>query len=175
MKSAIRDAARQPAGPRSLAFIRMFRRADRGAALMEFALLLPTLLLMGVGVVEVGRAIYYTIEVNNGATAGVQYGVQTWVTALDTLGMQNASRSEASLSSMTSTATYGCTCDTGSGTSCTYPVPITTSCYTISCTGGQIVMCDQVTTQARITPLFAFPGLPTSYQANGHAVMRVHR
>jgi len=160
-------------GSQSVSAMKRSKRARRGSAMVEFALTLPMLLLLGVGMVEVGRAIYYTVEVNNGATAGVAYGTRTWITALDTNGMQDASTYEANVTGMTSTATYGCACDTGGGTSCSYPVPAQTSCFTITCTGGQVVMCDQVTTQTTITPLFPFPGLPTSYQANGRAVMRV--
>ncbi len=43
---------------------------------MEFAFLLPVLLLLAVGVVELGRAAAFTIAVNNAATAGVEYGSQ---------------------------------------------------------------------------------------------------
>src|SRR5689334_18770311 len=115
------------------------RKAERGQALLEFGLMLPFLMLLSIGVAEVGRAIYYTIEVTNAATAGAQYGAQGWETEIDTAGMQNAATLEANYPSMTSAATYGCTCDTGNGTSCVYPVPPTSSCSSISCTGGQIV------------------------------------
>ncbi len=152
-----------------------WRFAGEGAqTMLEFALMLPFLMLLGVGVVEVGRAIYYTIAVNNAATAGVEYGAQSWITAQDTSGMQSAATLDANFAPMTATATYGCSCDNGDGSSCTYPVAPVSSCSTITCT-GQIIACDQVTTHASFNALFHYPGLPSTYQANGRAVMRVRR
>ena len=153
------------------------RRSESGQSMMEFALMLPVLCLLSVGIAEIGRATYTTIEVNNAATAGVEYGSQNAISMIDILGMQSAASSEASVSGMTSSATFGCTCDKGGGTtteSCTYPVPAPSSCANILCT-GQVVQCVQVTTQANTTPIFHFPGLPSSYQSNGKAVMRVRK
>jgi Flp pilus assembly protein TadG len=150
------------------------KRRESGFSLVEFALMLPFLLLLGTGVVELGRAVAITILVNNGAAAGVGYGAQDSLTAQDTAGMQNAAKADASFGSMTATGANGCTCDYGTGTSCSYPI-LEGSCPTISCPGGQVVECVQVTTHASFTPLFHFPGLPASYQANGAAVMRVRR
>ena len=158
---------------------RYCKNKERGQAILEFALMLPCLMLLSVGVIEIGRAIYYTIEVNNAATVGVEYGSQGSDTETRTGIMQDKAMADAiNLPSMTASATYGCTCDTGSGTSCTYPVPPTSSCGTISdsCQSpNHIVTCVQVSTQATISPLFNYPGLPTSYAANGKAVMRVRK
>jgi hypothetical protein len=154
---------------------RQRKRSEAGQSMLEFALLLPFVLLLGVGVVEVGRAIYFTMAVTNAAAAGVTYGSQSAITAMDTAGMQSAANSESKYGSMTSTATYGCSCDYNTGASCTYPVPPTSSCASISCSSGQIVQCVQVTTHASFPPIFHYPGLPTTYQANGRAVMRVRR
>jgi Flp pilus assembly protein TadG len=150
---------------------------ESGQSMMEFALMLPMLCLLSVGVAEIGRATYTTIEVNNAAAAGVEYGSENGTTMTDTNGMQSAASSEASVSGMTASATYGCTCDNGGGTSaeaCTYPVPAQATCATICATGTR-VQCVQVTTHASILPIFHFPGLPSSYDSNGKAVMRVRR
>jgi Flp pilus assembly protein TadG len=150
---------------------------DRGQSLLEFALMAPFLLLLLTGVVEIGRVIFYTVEVTNAATAGVQYGAQNALTAKNIAKMQTSAAQDAGVPSMTATAVNGCTCDPGNGTSCTYPVSGQGSCTNeFSCPAGeQIVECVQVNTQANIEPLFHFPGLPASYQANGKAVMRVRR
>lgn len=153
------------------------KRSETGQSMMEFALMLPMLCLLSVGIAEIGRATYTTIEVNNAAAAGVEYGSQNVTTMVDASGMQNAATSEAGVSGMTASATYGCTCDKGGGTSaeaCTYPVPAPSSCGSLVCS-GQVVQCVQVTTQANTSPIFHFPGLPTSYQSNGRAVMRVRK
>jgi len=151
------------------------RLRDSGQSMLEFALMLPFLMLLMVGVIEIGRAIYYTVEVNHAATAGVVYGSQNATTAQNTGQMQTYATSDAAITGMSAVAANGCTCDNGTGTSCTYPVSSMLTCATISCPSGQVVECVQVTTQATITPIFHFPGLPMSYQANGEAVMRVRK
>ena len=155
--------------------LRQGRSSERGQTLLEFALMLPFLMLLGVGVLEIGRAIAYTIAVNNAATAGVEFGAQDPADGLDIPGMESAATTDANFSLTTATATYGCTCDKGQGTSCTYPVPEQGTCSDISCDGGQIVQCVQVTTHASFPPLFHYPGLPPRYEANGRAVMRVRK
>jgi len=51
------------------------------------ALLLPLLLLLLVGTIEIGRFAYYAILVANSARAGAQYGSQSLVTSADTTGI----------------------------------------------------------------------------------------
>ena len=164
------------ASPRSSSPAARRRRFEGGQSLLEFALMLPFMCLLSVGVVEIGRAAYASIIVTNAATAGVEYGSQSITYASDTNGMVTAATNDAKNNavggSMTAVATYGCTCDNGAGTSCTYPVPAQSSCSGIACT-GQIVECVQVTTHISFTPLFKYPGLPTTYQSNGRSVMRV--
>jgi len=156
------------------------KAAESGQSLIEFALFLPVLCLVSIGIIEIGRAAVFTIAVNNAATAGVEYGSQNEATAQDITGMINNATQDANLPSvshlsMTATATYGCTCDNASGTSCTYPVPGQGSCPTIDCGGFEIIECVQVNTTATWDSLFNYPGLPSTYQANGKAVMRVRR
>lgn len=151
---------------------------DGGQSLMEFAFLLPVLCLIAIGIVEIGRAAAFTIAVNNGATAGVEYGSQNEADAQDFNGMVKAATTDASFSfgTMTAVATNGCTCDlNGSGKSCSYPVTGMIQCSQISCPSGPVIECVQVTTHGTWTSLFHYPGLPSSYQANGQAVMRVRR
>jgi Flp pilus assembly protein TadG len=156
-----------------LQFMGFRNGSDAGQSLMEFALLLPFLTLLMVGVVETGRAAYFSLVVTNAAAAGAEWGSQSLTNAMNVTGMQTAATTDASYSSMTATATYGCACDSGTGTSCSYPVPAPSTCdASVSCS-GQVVQCVQVTTHASFAPLFHYPGLPSSYQSNGRAVMRV--
>jgi len=153
------------------------RTADDGQSMLEMALMLPLLLLLMLGIVEVGRAIYYTIAVNNSATAGVEFGSQSSITASNDSGMQDAVTKDANIPAsfppMTVVTSHGCACDTGSGTSCTYPIPPASNCDPTFACSGTVVECVQVTTQLSINSLFNYPGLPSTYQANGKAVMRV--
>src|SRR5689334_12276853 len=71
------------------------RNGERGQALLEFALALPFMMLLAVGVVDLGRAVYYTVAVNNAATAGAEFGSQTEITAADTVKITNSAVCDA--------------------------------------------------------------------------------
>jgi Flp pilus assembly protein TadG len=165
----------------SLRTARLPKVAECGQSLLEFALMLPFLMLLFLGVVELGRAAFITIAVTNAATAGAEYGSTNSATAGDIAGMKAAASVDADYTGMTFTSptpTYGCICDNGSGVSCTNPVPAPGTCASIasSCTGtSQIVECVQVSTTATFSSLFHYPGLPASFQTNGNAIMRVRR
>jgi hypothetical protein len=159
------------------------RRIDEtGQAMLELALLLPILLLLVVGITDLGRAAALTIAVNNAATAGVEYGAQNSTTASDTNGMLNAANGDTSgnylpgTMSFPTAPTHGCLCDSGTGVSCTYPVPAPSTCSNLlaNC-NGQPVECVQVVTQMNFSSMLNYPGIPGTYQANGHAVMRVRQ
>ncbi|MFB9267718.1 TadE/TadG family type IV pilus assembly protein, partial [Bradyrhizobium erythrophlei] len=51
----------------------IFRRDARGAAAIEFGVLVPVLALMVVSVTDIGLAIYRKMQVENAAQAGVEY------------------------------------------------------------------------------------------------------
>ena len=170
------------------------RKFESGQSMIEFALMLPFMMLLSIGIVEIGRAAYISIVVTNGATAGVEYGAQSGTTAVDVTGMQTAAANDVANNAiggtMSATPTWGCYCDTGTGTSCQYvsggldcnaTTKSSCSCspsgISSTCTAGvgQIVQCVQVDTHVNFTPLFNWPGLPTAYQSNGHSVMRVRQ
>ena len=54
---------------------RSLRTSETGSALLEVALILPTLILVLVGAVDFGRAYYVTIEVSSAAEAGALYTI----------------------------------------------------------------------------------------------------
>src|ERR1017187_10241452 len=105
---------------------RQAKTAESGQTLLEFAFMLPFMMLLLLGIAEIGRAAFISITVSNAATAGVEYGSQNAATASDITGMQNAAKNDANYSPMTfstnstgtQTPTYGCLCDNGNGASC---------------------------------------------------------
>jgi Flp pilus assembly protein TadG len=185
-------AAREKTAAGRLPFrlARKSKTAEGGQSLAEFALMLPFLCLLLVGIVELGRAVYITIVVNNAATAGVEFGSQNATTASKLTGtpasMQNSALCDANGSNAVGTCntsgiltaagitpSSGCVCDTGSGASCN-PMPTNGSCANFSCT-GTVVECVNVTTTASFHSLFTYPGLPQTFHANGNATMRVRK
>jgi Flp pilus assembly protein TadG len=92
---------------------------SRGAALVEFAILVPLMLTLLIGLMEAGRLGDYAIKIANAARAGVQYGAQNGATASDTQGMQNAAGSDAGDATITSVAAATfCACADGTASSC---------------------------------------------------------
>jgi len=159
--------------------------AERGQALVEFALALPILCLLAVGILEIGGAARMSVVVTNAATAGAQFGAQSPRNASNTTGIQNAALCEANggnwgscnsgiLTASNITVTNACRCDDGSGLSCEPPLTSGT-CATISCGSEPVVQCVQVTTQATFPPLAQWPGLPVTFHSNGNSVMRVRQ
>lgn len=140
---------------------------QRGTALVEFAIVLPVLILLLLGVVEIGRYAYFSILVGNAARAGVQYGAQNSVTAYDTLGMTAAAQADGynSISSLTVTPTNFCQCwngITGTAVSCSG-----------ACTTGHLLKYVSVTVTGKVDPLFRYPMLPSTLTVTQTATMEV--
>jgi Flp pilus assembly protein TadG len=136
--------------------------SERGGSLVEFALVLPVLTLLLVGVIDFGRAYYLNVEVSNAAYTGAMYGTQN---NTDTTGMQNAATGDAvDVSGMTATASYGCECSDGSS-----PV---VSCSTQPTCATNVVDYVQVTTSYTYKPMFPWPGIPSSLAMQGFARLR---
>ena len=94
-------------------------RGDAGSAIVELAVMAPLLLLLLLGVVDLGRFADTAIKVGNAARAGVQFGAQNEATAGDTQGMQNAATADAQLAGLTAVAapTF-CQCADGTASTC---------------------------------------------------------
>lgn len=138
--------------------------ASPGIAAVELALILPFLVLLLLGVVEVGRAAFISIAVSNAARAGVQYGAQSSGTASDNAGMIQKAKDDAQVTGMTATARYFCECSNAPGTE--------VSCST-GCSGSRLIEFVQVNTTVPFDSLFHYPGLPQSFTMKGKATMRV--
>lgn len=68
-------------------------RVHRGQALVEMALILPMLLLLAFGTIDLGRVFYFQEAITNSARAGARYG-STHPT--DTAGIRSHALDEAS-------------------------------------------------------------------------------
>jgi len=147
------------------------RSSEGGQSLLEVALLTPILLLVAVGLIEIGRYAYEAIRVANAARAGVSYGVQDHFTAGDLPGITNAACNDFAGSnscSLTVTKTYLCQCD-NAGT-----VGSAIDCTTGTCTVPQReIVSLQVTASGSFSSLFTYPGLPSSLAVTRTATMRI--
>jgi len=135
------------------------RSAEKGQALLEMALILPFLILLVLGIIEVGRYAELSIDVANAARSAVQYGAQSLADAADATGMQNAVAPDARVALQLPPVTI-CYCN---GSLCGGPcvAPSTEIVYL------------QVTATGTFAPLFTYPGLPSLSSISSTAQMRV--
>jgi Flp pilus assembly protein TadG len=143
--------------------MRNLLRSERGTSLIEFALVLPMLLLLLIGVIEVGRYATFAIIAANAARAGVEYGAQNLRTAKDTTGMQSAALADAqNLSSWaTPTAKVLCSVNGGSLAPCAAPLPANSVYYV------------EVQVTGTFSSILNYPLIPKRLPVSGSAVMRV--
>ena len=95
MKQRVGTRQKKAAGRLTWQAARQPKTAESGQTLLEFALMLPFMMLLLLGIAEIGRAAFITITVTNAATAGAEYGSQNSTTAKDFTGMQNAALYDA--------------------------------------------------------------------------------
>jgi Flp pilus assembly protein TadG len=149
--------------------LRLFVRNDCGGAFVELALIMPMFTVLLAGAADFARLAYAGIEVSNAARAGVQYGAQNRITALDIAGMKLAATNDGpDVTSMNATATNSCVCTSG--------VTITCANAATACAApARTLQYVQVNTTAAVSPLFHYPGLPATFNLQGQAKMRVEQ
>jgi hypothetical protein len=125
----------------------------------------PVLLMLLLGIIEVGRFAYYSIEVSNAARAAVQYGTQSLADSKDTHGLLMAAQRDApEVAHLRVIANDLCACSESPD--------VFVGCPARNCVGHAVVFL-RVQTAAALSPLFNYPGLPAMFEARGSAVMRV--
>ena len=160
-------------------------RRQSGQTLLEVALLTPLLLLLLLGVIEMGRYAYIGILVGNAAHAGAMYGSENAGNSADTAGIQTAADNDfqnngQSISNLTVISSNSCGCDNGGTVS-----GLTNACSTTAdpnlpntisaCQNGGghwVIMCN-VEAKGTFSSLFSYPGIPSSITIDRTAIMRV--
>jgi Flp pilus assembly protein TadG len=152
------------------------RHAERGAALIEFAILLPFLTTLVLGSVEVGRYAYYSIAIANAAKAGVAYAAQAGPYAGSSAGITaavDADFNAGPAASLTVTPSTSCPCWDGAdyennssgGTGCS---------ASVTCSNGQhLAETVTVTVSGTEQSLFQYPVIPTSFTITQSATQRI--
>lgn len=146
------------------------KRRDRwfakgqAAAELGFALLVLVPILLAA--TDFGRLYYTYITVEDAARAGAQYGAQSVVSAADIAAMKTAATNDASNVPGMSANASQCTCATGSNV---------TACPTSYCTNSPNATFVEVDTSATFNTLVSYPGVPSSVNLTGKAVMMVEQ
>jgi Flp pilus assembly protein TadG len=151
------------------------RSAQSGQALLELAFMLPILLLLLIGVIEVGRYAYVGILVGNAAHAGAFYGSQSNAQSVDSTGITAASDADFQNNGQNVSAlivdppVVTCGCD-NNGTIAP------AACNGVGagvCAAGHWVVTVTVTASGTFNSLFNYPGIPGSITISRSSSMRV--
>ena len=150
------------------------RLSEHGQSMLEVALLLPMLLILALGVIEMGRYAFVAILVGNSARAGAAYGAQSPAQSVDTAGIQTAADNDyqnngQNVSGLTVNSSVACGCD-NDGT------VTAAGCNTATagtCTSGHWVVMESVTTSGTFSALLTYPGIPSSMTVTKTATLRV--
>jgi Flp pilus assembly protein TadG len=142
-----------------------FRSAEGGGSLLEFALIVPLLVFIILGIVDLSLAISQSMVVTQAAEAGATYGTLAHNQS-DYTGMQTAAINASNgLSGFSVAPPFNwCSCTSGgSAVSCSS-----------SCAGSASpIMYIQVQTSATVQVLVGYPGLPSSFSLTGTSILRV--
>jgi Flp pilus assembly protein TadG len=141
---------------------------EGGQSLVELALVIPLLLLLLVGIIEIGRFAYYSILVSNVARAGAQYGAQSLAAAADTVGITQAARNDGQgipAGTLNITPVQQCGCSATTLGSCGAPA--------VCIKPQHALVYVQVTAAGSFQSLFKYPGLPATLNVTSVEEMRV--
>jgi Flp pilus assembly protein TadG len=154
--------------------------SQSGQALVELAFIIPVLLLLTIGVIEIGRYAYIGILVGNAARAGAAYGSLHMANAADnplsksnvqlaaTNDFQNNGQTGLTVASITT-----CGCDSNGTISPDTEASCDPSGPAPTCPAGHWVVTIHVTGSGTFTSLFSYPGIPGSIDVSRTASMRV--
>lgn len=151
--------------------------SQSGQSLLEMALLLPMLLALALGTIEMGRFAYISILVANAAHAGAAYGTQSLRQSVDTTGIETAADNDfqnngQSAANLTVSSSTSCGCD-DAGTLTSAVCLAKTNPNAGLCNAGHWVVMVSVTTSGSFTSLFGFPGIPRTLDLSSTSTMRV--
>lgn len=161
---------------------RKTQNGQRGNALLEAAIISPMMFLMLSGVIDFGRAFYFTDMAASAARSGAQYGIQSPSNFGNSVGMEVAAMNDANAGC--TSAGKNVTCDPSASGQTAYVggsnvFSATASSYCKD-TSGNIIACSsanvrgyvKVVTSISYNLLLPWPGLPNPLSIGGEAIMR---
>lgn len=140
-----------------------FRRDQGGNTAVEFAFLVPLLLLLVSGLIDFGRAFFTTMELENSARAGAQYAIVHGADNLTTIENVVYGASSVAPADLTVNATTYCGCPDGTVQPCTGG----------DCGGFTPGTFVSIVAQTNYTPLFPFRDAARPVTITGTAQIRV--
>jgi len=157
------------------------KQVQCGQALIELAFVIPMLMVLALGVIEIGRYAYIAILVGNAARAGTAYGAQSLPQSADTSGIAAAAGADFQSNGQDVTLlnvppgnqVTACGCDNG-GTVTSFNCDPTVYALAGKCPGGgHWVVTLSVTASGTFQSLFHYPGIPGFITISRTSSMRV--
>jgi len=148
------------------------RKFASGQGAVELALGLPFLIVLLFVVCQFARVFYVAMAVASAARAGVQYGAQSYIKAVDNPGMTTAATNDGkNITGLSVVPTHFCMCN---GPQCS---PAQTSACIVSCSAPPAT-CTQPKTFVEVTTSATFKtgvdwGLPSTIPLSSTAVLQV--
>lgn len=145
-------------------------RSDRGAAAVEFALILPMLLLMVLGVTELGKIVHYRAALESAARTGVHSARSlTMTTAAQITTAETTMETAADLAitnsgiggTVTSTGSIACECSDGTSV----------DCVSGTCASGSKRYIATVTMSRPYVPLVNLTNLPGGFNLDLNIIL----
>lgn len=159
LSTSIRE--RRPRGlAANLAFL---QRNNAGVTAVEFALIVPIMLLMFVGIADLGIGIYTNMEVQNAAQYGTEYAL---LKGYDASAITAAVTSSTGLSHITVTPSQYCGCPSGNAIAAS-------DCSATCADGTRAGTFAQVSVTDTYTTLIPYPGLPASFRLSAQSTARL--
>lgn len=143
-------------------------KRQRGAALLELALIVTALSILVVGAADFGRIAYMAMALTHAARAGAMTGSQSASDSNNFTAMQNAASASASadIGTIVATASRSCECDVGG------VVTVMGSCPPGGVCAGIVRIRVSVTASDTFKLVRPFMRLPTNVVISRTAVMR---
>ena len=148
----------------------MWKLSEKGSAAVEFAIGLPVLVMILVGIVDYAQVVGVATELHSAARAGAQYAIKY---PNDVNGIQTAATNAVSDPNMnTPTVTQFCTCGSSTAAATAWA---TCKLGTQTCTGTTLRYYVTVSTSQTFTPSpdFVYHGLGGSVTMAGSATVQV--
>ena len=159
----------------------MYRRTNirgrqSGQSMVEMAIMLPFVLVLSLGVIEMGRFMYIGILVGNAARAGAAYATESLVASVDTPGITTAADNDFSsngqnVANLNVTSSVACGCESAG----TITTASCTGAGAGSCASGVWMVTVTVTASGTFNSLWSYPGIPSSISVSRSATMRVNQ
>jgi len=143
----------------------LWRSSPRGGAVIEFALIMPLLVLFLVGLSDLGLAAYDAMEVQAAAEAGAQYAaLNGWNATSIAAAVTGATGASGIAATPAPSQLYGCP-DGGT---------FTIVASTVTCPSGSPPgVYASVSAQLQYQTVLPYPGLPSPLTLTGQAYRRI--